>query len=1202
MTAPSGPAQEAVIRAALGNAGVDPEAVRYVEAHGTGTELGDPIEIQALGAVFGAGRPVESPLLVGSIKTNLGHMEAAAGVAGLMKAALSLYHREIPPHLHFQSPNPHIPWEELPIEVAAKPVTLPNAPVPILAGVSAFGFTGSNVHVILESPPSAQDPGVSGEGEEEAPGVMARPRHILKLTAAHPGALRDLAAAHEGMLAKDGADFEGIAVASTVARADLAHRLLVVAETAEEARSGLASWREGRVPDVPGVFAGHPEDPEPPEVAFLFTGHGAQYPGMGRDLDAAHPVFRAAIDECDACAQAVLDRSLRSVLYPQLFPGSDPERGGGGADLLDRMTYAQPALFAVEYALSQLWRSWGVEPSIVLGHSVGEYAAACVAGILRMEDGLRLVAARGRLMDALPEIGAMLALFAGEVEVRSLLARVGDGQAISVAAVNGPTEVVISGTQSATDRVSQEAEREGIEVRHLAVGAAAHSPLLDPILDEFEEVAGSVEFSAPRLDFVSSTLARTVTHRDVSDPAYWRRHLREPVRFADALRHAWEAGARAFVEVGPNPRLCGMGSRCLPDEPALWLPSLRAGEDEWQQILESVAALHAAGGVVDWERLEGAHGARRIRRRGLAVLPTYPWRHRRYRIADEAGARASSVERAGFDAWASLERAGRRQEVQAPLDLSVAEIPRVWKVLDRLTTAIAADTLRRMGAFAPGDEAPTPETLLAGLGLLPRYHALVGRWLDRLQEEGWIERAGDRLRASDRFHAPELEARKKEAQTLPPDARFLVAYLVRCHQALPDVLVGRTDPLETLFPGGSTETADLLYRDWALVRYFNHLIGALVSEFVRQRGDGTGIRALEVGAGTGGTTAAVLPSLAGRAERYDFTDVSELFLDRARAAFEGYPFLRYGILDLNRDPGDQGFSEAGYDLVVAANVLHATGDLPRALESVRSLLAPGGVLVAFEATRYLSWFEVSTALLEGWEGREDDIRGGIPLLDVERWTGLLEGAGFERILAFPEDSTPTSALGLHVIVAGVEGSPGAPGRRMSSAVGGIAASGDPTAGVAGGEAASRGRPPILEELEAAQPARREKLLLEYVRGHVRSLLRMDPSDTISGRRRLMELGLDSLMAVEFRGRLGRGLGLADALPATLVFDYPTIDQVVGLLGRTLFPGEEEPERPGRADASAFGDDPAEDGLDDLTEEEAEARLLERLDAIEGVDS
>src|SRR5690554_4641170 len=681
LSAPNGPAQEAVIRAALADAGIAPEQVGYVEAHGTGTALGDPIEVQALGNVLCVGRTRAQPLRIGSIKTNLGHLEAAAGVAGLIKAALAVHHGEIPPHLHLRTPSPHIAWRELRVEVPTERTPFPRIDGRAIAGVSSFGFTGSNAHVVVEAPPAsvttAPDPD--------------RPLHLLKLSARGAEALTELAARYRDHLAGAADGFADACYTTAVGRADLPHRLVVVAADAGEAERKLAAHARGE--EVPGVLSGHRTDPTAPEIAFLFTGHGAQCVGMGRALYETQPTFRAALEECDALLREHLPQPLLPLLYPPPGTAGDP----ADSPLLTGMTYAQPALFAVEYALAALWRSWGVEPTLVLGHSVGEYAAACVAGALSLEDAIRLVAARGRLFDSLPGTGAMAAIFAGEPEVAALLEPY--AAEVCVAAVNGPTEVVVSGVRDAVEQVIRDAERRGLEYRRLAVAQAAHSHLLDPILDEFEAVAATMKCRAPQIGIVSSTTGRLVDAADLARPAYWRRHLREPVRFADAMHTLHGEGHRIFVEIGPHPVLCGMGGRCLPDADAVWLPSLRCDTDDWQQMLESLGGLYVNGGRVDWAAFERDYaGSADARTRRKVVLPTYPWQHRTYRwgaAGAEAGRRAAPPSRR----WDAAISAARHQQEQAPLDLDAGAIPAVWRAFDRLTTAMVARTLRQLGAF-----------------------------------------------------------------------------------------------------------------------------------------------------------------------------------------------------------------------------------------------------------------------------------------------------------------------------------------------------------------------------------------------------------------------------------------------------------------------------------------------------------------------
>jgi acyl transferase domain-containing protein len=382
LTVPNGVAQEVLIKRALAASGIAPAEVGYIEAHGTGTALGDPIEMRALGSVFGAGRPAERPLVVGSVKTNVGHLESAAGVAGLIKVVLALEHGEIPPHLHFREPSPHIRWSELPVTVPTRLTPWPAGYDRRIAGISSFGFTGTNAHVIVEAAPAPAS----------LPPEGGRPLHVLALSARSDEALVSVAQRMSDRLAVEPADaLADVAFSANTGRSHFAHRLAVVADTAAQARERLQAAAAGGL-EIAGIARGVLHGSARPEVAFLFTGQGSQYAGMGRGLYETQPTFRRAIERCEELLRPMLERPLSSVLYPV----------ADEATPLDETHYAQPALFAVEYALAELWRSWGVEPGAVLGHSVGAYAAACVAGVLSWEDALRLVAARGRLMQRLP--------------------------------------------------------------------------------------------------------------------------------------------------------------------------------------------------------------------------------------------------------------------------------------------------------------------------------------------------------------------------------------------------------------------------------------------------------------------------------------------------------------------------------------------------------------------------------------------------------------------------------------------------------------------------------------------------------------------------------------------------------------------------------------------------------------------------------
>ncbi len=602
LTAPNGPAQEAVIREALANAGVHPRDVTYVEAHGTGTPLGDPIEVQALAAVFGPDRDAAAPLLVGLVKTNVGHMEAAAGLGGLIKVLVAMQHRAVPPHLNFTVPNPLIDWEAMPIVVpTALTAWQPGPGRRRIAGVSAFGFSGTNAHVVVEEPPE-----VVVEAVATTPG-LERPRHVLAVSARTPAALearlRDLdvriAADPEGSLAD-------ICYTANSGRAHQAQRVAIVTRSASELRTQIAGLLEGDLPA--GARRGVVRSSDRPRVAFLFTGQGAQTVGMGAGLYAVQPIYREALDWCAEALNPHLDEDIRRVLT------EDQAR-------LDRTAWTQPALFAVEYALAALWRAWGVHPAAVLGHSIGEIAGATVAGVLALEDAARLVARRGQLMDALPDGGAMAAVFADERRVRAALAA--DRAPLDVAAVNGPANVVISGPAPAVEALLTRLAADGVRTKRLAVSHAFHSALLDPMLGGFEAEAARVAYGRGDIPVISNVTGKPAAAGSWS-AAYWRAHARLTVRFADGVRTLYEQGFRVFVECGPHPTLIGLAMQTVDDPDVRWLASLRRGLDDWEQMATAAADAYAAGVAVDWAGFDRGY------RRHKVALPTYPFERTRY--------------------------------------------------------------------------------------------------------------------------------------------------------------------------------------------------------------------------------------------------------------------------------------------------------------------------------------------------------------------------------------------------------------------------------------------------------------------------------------------------------------------------------------------------------------------------------------------
>jgi acyl transferase domain-containing protein/NADPH:quinone reductase-like Zn-dependent oxidoreductase/acyl carrier protein/SAM-dependent methyltransferase/GNAT superfamily N-acetyltransferase len=1282
LTVPNGLAQEALLRKALAAGGMTPGEISYVEAHGTGTSLGDPIEMKALETIYGPGRTQDNPLIVGSVKTNIGHTEAVSGIAGLMKVVLSLQHGYIPPHLHFKQLNPHLGSTQFVIPTQGM-AWARHADQPRRAGISSFGFSGTNAHVIVEEAPQ----GDKVTGEED------RSYHLLALSAKSEKALHELAGRYQAFFNERlDVDLGDICYTANSGRSHFAYRLSIVGQSIEEMQRQLATLANGEASS--SISQGYaPEYQTQPKIAFLFTGQGSQYVDMGRELYETQPAFRQALECCDEILCGYLGESLLEVMYPGLKRRGKEKTEGQGErrpvveseiqnprSKIDETAYTQPALFGLEYALAELWKSWGIEPDMVMGHSVGEYVAACVAGVFSLEDGLKLIASRGRLMQALPQDGTMVAVMAEESHIMPLISPyVND---VSIAAVNGPQSVVISGRREAVRTVAAQLTVTGVKTQELTVSHAFHSPLMQPMLAEFEQLARTVQYAQPRIALVSN-LTGKIAQQEVMTPTYWVKHVREAVRFADGMQCLQQQGIEVFLEIGPKPTLLGMGLRCLPEDKGLWLPSLRP-QREWPQLLESLAALYVRGVRLDWVGFDRDYAQRKV------VLPTYPFQRSRYwteapgqgqplargpvlhpllgerintaaltlfqgkldtrqpaylgdyrvyehavlpaaaylemalaagaqvlgserlRVEDvviyralhlpEAGSRTvqctltpegagqlwriysseadlkepvwvlhaegrlltgeavpervelarlqaelseqlevatyyERLRRQGLDygpefqaieaLWRGPGRAlgrlglppglsteasayqlhpvlldgalqvlgaalGEVQGVYLPLGLerfrllgtaglapwsevrlrsasqetAVADLrlldsegrvlalieglrlkraergallgdapwrewlyepawraqirfflapdylpapgvlaqelgPRVLdpalegyaelvRRLDVLAVAYVLRALRQLGlAFEPQARFSTPG-LAKQLGIVARYERLLGRLLAMLAEAGVLRPVDLQWEVITR---PELEPE------VVGDAIEMVL-LRRCGSRLAEVLQGECDPLSLLFPEGDVETAASLYRDAPEAQVLNTLVQRTLSEVLARLSTTGGIRVLEIGAGTGGTTSYLLPDLPAERTEYVFTDVTAAFTTRAQHQFAAYPFIDYRLLDIEQAPETQGFTAHHYHVVVAANVLHATVDLRQTLRHVRSLLAPGGLLVLIEVTTPSAWIDLTFGLTEGWWRFADtELRPDCPLLAAERWRALLREMGFTEPVA-----------------------------------------------------------------------------------------------------------------------------------------------------------------------------------------------------------
>lgn len=617
ITAPNGRAQEAVIRQALASAHVSPAQVGYVETHGTGTALGDPIEVQALKTVLMQDRQADQPCLLGAVKTNIGHLEAAAGIAGLIKTVLCLQHQEIPPNLHFQHLNPYIDLSNTPFSIPTEKLPWLSA-TPRIASVSAFGFGGTNAHVILEEAPQRQHP-----SNVSTLFAVSEPSHaLLTLSAKSADALRQLRMRYQRYLEEQPEiSLADLCYTTHIGRTHFAHRTALVARSSRDLAQQLSRISAGNTDEAQPLAL-----PSGAKTVFLFSGQGSHYTGMTRQLYREHPVFRREIDRCEQILQPHLKHSLRSLLFDEQ-----------ASTLLQETRYTQSALFAIEYALATLWRSWGVEPDLVAGHSVGEYVAACVAGMLSLEEGLPLIATRGRLMQELPEHGAMLAVFSTPARLQHLFEPW--PQQISVAALNGPRHVVLAGPRAALEHAVSHLESHDIDTRFLHVSHAFHSGLLAPMQDAFTQVARSLTLQAQHIPLISNLTGNLIASGEVPSPEYWWEQTRNTVQFLTGMQTAYEQGGRVFIEIGPGDTLTRMGPRCLPDASACtWLPSLKQEHDDWEILLGSVAALYTKGYGIDWNAFEAPSTPNRSR----LSLPTYPFERQRHWFTDTPSEQLSS--------------------------------------------------------------------------------------------------------------------------------------------------------------------------------------------------------------------------------------------------------------------------------------------------------------------------------------------------------------------------------------------------------------------------------------------------------------------------------------------------------------------------------------------------------------------------------
>ena len=1316
LTAPNGLSQEAVIRKALSNADAKPSDITYIETHGTGTPLGDPIEVNSIKEVITTGRAVDNICYIGSVKTNIGHLEGAAGVAGIIKTILSLQHKEIPRHLNFNKLNAEILIDGSSVMVADQKTEWTGNPEgKRIAGVSSFGFGGTNAHVILE----------------EAPAVLksisskTKPFNLLTLSAKSEAALHDYADSYEIFLSsREDLSLDEVCYTSNIGRANLNSRLAVVASDRENLVEKLRAFISGE--ESADIITGETKINHKPKIAFLFPGQGAQYIGMGKELYDTLPLFRKIINQCDEILRSYLEKPLLEVLFYEKDEKLNP---------INETTYTQPALFAVEYALAKVWMSWGVDPEVMMGHSAGEYVAACLAGVFSLEDGLKLTAERGRLMQSMTENGEMYTIFESEKFVKEAIKEFEDN--VSIASINSPVKTVISGDKFTIAKILPYFDSKQIEYKKINVSIASHSPLMNTMIEAFRKVCNEVKYSKAEIPIVSNITGEIITDR-ILNADYWCDHIMSTVRFSESIKECVKSGCDVFIDLGSMPTSIGMAQETIQDPEIKWIASIKKNFTVWETMLQGLGTLYVNGADIDWENFDADFAHNKI------SLPKYPFQRQRYWVEDlkkksisaggdfnpKAGSRLLgkklsiansksiiynsyvSAENPSFikehaiygkpvfpttayiefameaakeilgtdnlkiedlllykaflfnedsvynmqivlketeskvfefeiysseldkdnnetewikhvtgkifravkkteDAKTDLNelRSGFKNELDAgsfyvqtradgieyeehfnllhkiylngksviafinsgdeiteqfkdynfhpvlldaclhtsfapllvqmnpeliylPIGISSVEI--FGKAESKLVSHLEYDTLdedksilnaelkvfaedgrmialikgiqmkkvtkkdfleasqnylkdwlydvvwKKSEMSAQGKESLIPKVLDLKNKIeteLPVHMeenqlALFRKSMDRVDAlsidyiADAFEKLGFEFSEGIKFNADELasklkitkahlqlfknlleilsegefirkeniewivikapkadaiQSRLEKLKVQGLEANAEMNLLIKCGSVLSEILTGKADPLQLLFPDGDFTSLINLYEKSPAFRTMNGIVKDIIKESVSDisnNGDKT-LKILEIGAGTGATTSYLPEMLKGTKTEYVFTDISQLFLNKAKERFGNFNFISYKILDIEKEPAAQNFDLNSFDIIIASNVIHATKDLKHSLDNIRKLLRKNGILILTEAIEKQKWVDLVFGLTEGWWRFQDkELRPDYALLGTEQWSGLLRESGFSEVeIISPEGKNKRSLTSQSVILA-----------------------------------------------------------------------------------------------------------------------------------------------------------------------------------------
>ena len=1026
-TAPSEAAQTRVIQAAQLMAEVTPETVTYVETHGSGTPMGDPIEMAALKQAFSSNQT--NHCAIGSVKTNIGHLDAAAGIAGLIKTVLALHHKVLPPSLHFETPNPQIDFDNSPFFVNTQLSEWQANGIPRRAGVSSFGFGGTNAHVILEEAPQQ-----TLAAQEQA---SLSPWQLLILSAKTEAALEQSAAnLCQYLQHHPQVNLADVAYTLQQGRQNFPHKRAVIAQSVEDAISALQD---------PKRILTAEQEVQKRSIAFMFTGLGSQYEDMAKELYHIEPVFAQQVDRCCQILEPLLGIDLKEIIFPpQTFESTDASAAisdtsaqkpkidlrqmlgrdrpseSNSTTALNQTHLTQPAIFVIEYALAKLWQSCAIHPNAMVGYSIGEYVAATLAGVLSLEEALTLVAKRAAMIAQLPA-GAMLAVPLSEEAVQPLL----NGQ-LSLSAVNGAAQCVVAGEIEAIDQLQAQLIEQGLACRRLKSSHAFHSHMMAAIVPEFKALVAEFELQPPSIPYLSNLTGTWITPDQAVDPDYWVQHLCQPVRFADQVQALWQQQQPILLEIGAGQTLSSLALQCLDQVTTekIALASLRhayENQSDVEFILNTVAQLWLAGIDIDWTAFSAQQDRYRI------PLPTYPFQRQHYWVDPPGQSSAAPSRLITPELWQSLVTIAQDRALEGVQALNTHIHEQQRRSLDRLCTAYMNQAFRQLEAFCQPEKTYTLEDLLEQTGVIPRYQELLVRWLDVLVEKGCLQRDNAGKFSQLEPLAPGLieqyldDVKAKSAEVLSLD--WIDVYHTY-GMNLSAILTGKRQPQEFHYSTRLQE-ADYTVPEHPSMEYYGPIVTALVKTAIDALPTNNKLRVLELGAGTGSLTELILPLLPEAQTEYTFTDAGNFFLTTSQQKFSQYPFVNYGVLDVEKAPQDQGYLSHSFDLVIAFNVLHVARNIETTIEYARSLLAPGGLLLLWEVTEAkLEADIVDGVLMQPIADPKGERNMGNPFLSHQQWKSLLLESGFTRVESFSE----FSSYGEHVLIAeadnqGLSGNP-----------------------------------------------------------------------------------------------------------------------------------------------------------------------------------